>query len=83
MKLVLKDEAVRRLKRIGARDKAKVKKKIYSLLTDPFQGKMLTGKLKDFRSVKAWPLRIIYTFDPVTRIVEIETIDYRGNVYKN
>ncbi|MCX6791435.1 MAG: type II toxin-antitoxin system RelE/ParE family toxin [Candidatus Gottesmanbacteria bacterium] len=83
MKLVLKDEAVKRLKRIGGTDKIKAKRKIYSLLSDPFQGKMLVGKLKGFRSVKAWPLRIVYTFDPVDQIIQIETIDYRGSVYKN
>ncbi len=83
MKLVLKDEAVKRLKRIGGAEKIKARRKIYSLLSDPFQGKMLVGKLKGFRSVKAWPLRIIYTFDPVDQIIQIETIDYRGNVYKN
>lgn len=83
MKLVLKDEAVKRLKRIGAAEKLKAKKKVYGLLADPFQGKVLTGKLKGFRSLRAWPLRIIYTFDPVDQIIQIETIDYRGNVYKN
>lgn len=83
MKLVFKDEAVKRLKKIGKAEKAKAKKKIFSLLTDPFQGKMLSGKLKGFRSVKAWPLRIVYTFDPVEQIIQIETIDYRGSVYKN
>ena len=83
MKLVFKDEAIKRLKRIGSADKIKAKRKIYSLLSDPFQGKMLVGKLKGFRSVKAWPLRIIYCFDPVDQIIQIETIDYRGSVYKN
>lgn len=83
MKLVLKDEAVKRLKRIGSAEKIKAKRKIYSLLSDPFQGKMLMGKLKGLRSVKAWPLRIVYTFDPVEQVIQIETIDYRGRVYKN
>lgn len=83
MKLLFKDEALKRLKRIGKAEKAKAKKKIYNLLSDPFQGKILEGKLKGFRSVKAWPLRIIYSFDPVDQIIQIETIDYRGSVYKN
>lgn len=83
MKLVFKDEAAKRLNRIGKAEKIKAKKKIYSLLADPFQGKLLDGKLKGYRSLKAWPLRVIYTFDPVNQIIQIETIDYRGSVYKN
>jgi len=83
MKLLFKDEAIKRLKRIGKAEKDKAKKKIYNLLSDPFQGKILEGKLKGFRSVKAWPLRIVYSFDPVDQIIQIETIDYRGSVYKN
>ena len=83
MKLVYKSEAAKRLKKIGKSEKTKAKKKILNLLTDPLQGKLLEGKFKGLRSVKAWPLRIIYTFNSDTQTIKIETIDYRGDIYKN
>lgn len=83
MKLVYKDEAAKRLKKIGATEKIKAKRKIMSLLTDPLAGKTLEGKLKGLRSIKAWPLRILYTFDPDKQTIQIETIDYRGDIYKS
>jgi len=83
MKLVDKDEAIKRLKKIGSADKTKSKKKILGLLSNPYMGKPLKGKLHGLYSLKAWPLRIIYTYDPDRQIIQIEDIDYRGDVYKN
>ena len=83
MKLVYKDEAIKRLKKIRPQDKAKAKKKIQSLVLNPYVGKPLKGGLHGLFSLKAWPLRIIYSFDPNAQTITIETIDYRGDVYKN
>lgn len=83
MKLVYKNEAIKRLKKIGSADKITAKKKILLLLSDPYLGKPLKGKLTGLFSLKSWPLRIVYTFDPENQMIQIETIDYRGSVYKN
>lgn len=83
MELIFEDEAVKRLKRIGAKDREKILKKIPELKKEPFSGKALQGNHKGQHSLRAWPLRIIYTFDPVLQVIRIITIDYRGSVYKN
>jgi len=82
MEIRYKPEAIKQLKKIGISDLKKVRRKIDSLYTDPFGGKLLQGKLKGVRSLRAWPLRIIYTFDSDSKVIIIETVDYRGDVYK-
>jgi len=82
VKIFYKDEALKQLKRIGPAELKKAKKKILVLVDNPLAGKLLKGELMTKRSVRAWPLRIIYTFDSKNQTILIETIDYRGSVYK-
>lgn len=83
MELLFKDEAIKQLKKINPIDKKKAKKKITNLLFNPLLGKPLKGKLTSLYSLKVWPLRIIYTFNPKKQIITIQTVEYRGSVYKN
>ena len=83
MELFFKNEAIKQLKKIHSADKKKAKKKIAGLVDNPLLGKPLKGKLAGLYSLKAWPLRIIYTFNPKTQTIIIQTIEYRGSVYKN
>ncbi len=82
MEIIYKSEALRDLKKIGAKDLPKIRKKILALGSNPLNGKQLQGKFDGCRCLRAWPLRIIYTFNPKTNIITIETVDYRGDVYK-
>ncbi len=82
MEILYKDEAVRKLKSLGPAEKQKAKRKIESILFNPLAGKILKGEFSSLRSLKAWPLRIIYTFDSRSQTITIITVDYRGNVYK-
>ena len=82
MILLYKNEALKQLKRIGTADLLKVKRKIQFIKDNPLLGKRLQGKHSGQLCVRAWPLRIIYTFDPPSQTVEIITVDYRGQVYK-
>lgn len=82
VKIFYKDEVLKQLKRIGPAELKKAKKKIFVLVDNPLAGKLLKGELMEKRSVRAWPLRIIYIFDSKNQTVLIETIDYRGHVYK-
>ena len=82
MQIFYKAEAIKNLKNINAGDKQKAKKKIESLLSNPLSGKRLKGKFSKLRSFRAWPLRIIYLFNPKAQTITIITVDYRGNVYK-
>ena len=83
MELVFKDEAVKRLKKLPPSEKKKARKKIQILSLKPYSGKPLKGKLSGLYSFRAWPLRIIYTLDTKKEVITIETVDFRGNVYKN
>lgn len=82
MQLFYKDEAVRKLKSLGSAEKRKAKRKIEGLLLNPLSGKKLKGEFSALRSLKVWPLRIIYSLDSKSHIITIVTVDYRGNVYK-
>jgi len=82
MELQYRLSASKQLKEIGVKDLKKVQRKIRFLLDNPLEGKLLQGELKGYRSLRAWPLRIIYTFDSNSKMITIETVDYRGDVYK-
>ena len=82
MKLIFKSEAEKKMAKIGARDIPKIKRKLASLLDDPLSGKLLSGEFSGIRSIRAWPLRILYSFNPKSQTITIEAIDYRGQVYK-
>lgn len=81
MQILYKSEAVKNLKKIAPPERQKAKRKIDALLANPLAGKKLKGEFSDLRSVRAWPLRIIYTFDAEKQILQIVTVDYRGSVY--
>lgn len=74
--------AVKQLKKLSQREKIKAWKKIQLLKTDPFVGKKLKGEFEGLRSVRAWPYRIIYHYSPKERLLFIETIEHRQQVYK-
>ncbi|OGG12439.1 hypothetical protein A2875_01790 [Candidatus Gottesmanbacteria bacterium RIFCSPHIGHO2_01_FULL_46_14] len=82
MDLVYKDEAIKALRKLGPAEKAKAKKKITALLSDPTLGKPLRGTLRGLRSLHAWPLRILYTYTSDTHTVTIHAVGHRGDVYK-
>ena len=83
MKIILSPRAAKQYKKIGAKDKPKVDRKIDLLVKDPLSGKALQGEYKGEYTLRVWPLRIIYIFDPDQQIIQIEDIDYRGSVYNN
>ncbi len=82
MEIIYTSEALKNLKQIGAKDLPKIRRKILTLESNPQSGKLLQGKFNCYRCLRAWPLRIIYTFDSNSQIITIETVDYRGVVYK-
>lgn len=82
MEIIYKSGALKNLKKIGAKDLPKIKRRIFILHDKPLEGKLLQGKFEGCRCLRAWPLRIIYTYNPKEKIITIETVDYRGDVYK-
>lgn len=82
MQIFYKTQAIKNLKRLGPTEKQKAKKKIESLLLNSLAGKKLKGEFSGLRSLKSWPLRIIYSFNAKSKTITIVTVDYRGSVYK-
>lgn len=82
MQIFYKSEAIKNLKNLNGAEKKKAKKKIESLLSNPLLGKKLKGEFADLRSLRAWPLRVIYLFDPKSQTITITTVNFRGHVYK-
>ena len=82
MQILFKDEALKKLQKINKSDINKIKRKIELLKINPLAGKPLHGEFAGTFTLRAWPLRIIYTFNPKLQQVIIITIDYRGSVYK-
>lgn len=62
--------------------KSKVGKALLKLEADPFIGKKLKGELAGQYSLKVWPYRIIYQFDPDKKIVYVISIIHRQGAYK-
>lgn len=82
MEIIYTPEALKNLQKIGAKDLPKIRRNILTLGSNPLSGKLLRGQFKGNRCVRAWPLRIIYTYNQKEKIITIEAVDYRGDVYK-
>lgn len=82
MDLILAPEVLKQLKKIVKKDQIKVERKLLQLVDNPYLGKPLQGKFKHYRSLRAWPLRIVYRVNRNKKMVEILDVDYRGGVYK-
>ena len=57
----------------------KIKKKLGTLINDPYAGKKLSGELAQLRSLRAWPYRIIYYI--AKDKVFVTSIIHRQGVY--
>lgn len=82
MKVILSEDAIKQLSHLPKSAQTKVSKKINSLQFDPFIGKKLGGELKDYRSVRAWPYRVIYEINQKEERIDIHKISHRQGVYK-
>lgn len=82
MNIVLAKDAQKHYRKLPKADQVKIKKKLISLSKDPYEGKKLEGELKDRRSLRAWPYRIIYTINKKENRIEISAILHRQGAYK-
>ena len=82
MDVFLTEEARKQYKKLSKAEKDKVDKKIILLFKEPFIGKKLTGEYKNFKSLKAWPYRIIYWIDEPKKIIWVISILHRQGAYK-
>lgn len=74
--------AEKQLEKLPRDKQISVLRKIDQLKSDPHLGKKLKGEFADFYSLKVWPYRIIYRFLPREKLIFINVIQHRQNVYK-
>lgn len=82
MKVALSKDAQKQYERLPKSQKSKILKKIMGLQQNPRTGKMLEGELKGFRSLHAWPYRILYELNEEKQLIEVHKIAHRQGVYK-
>jgi addiction module RelE/StbE family toxin len=82
MKVNYSRTSLKQLKKIPKIKQIEVLKIIEKLKNYPEAGKKLKGPLKNFRSLKVWPYRVIYQYSKKYKIIFINVIQHRQNVYK-
>lgn len=82
MLVVLSRQAQKQYDHLPLSQRNKVKKKLLLLETHPLAGKKLSGELAAYRSLRAWPYRIIYVFAEERKRVEVSDIEHRQGVYQ-
>lgn len=82
MDIVIAKDAQKQYKKLPKAEQAKIKRKLLVISADPLAGKKLDGELRERRSVRAWPYRIIYKINKKENRVEVSDILHRQGVYK-
>lgn len=77
MQVILSKGAKKQYDHLPLSEKNKVKKKLLLLEANPLAGKKLSGELATYRSLRAWPYRIIYIFNQEMKQVEVSDIEHR------
>jgi len=62
-------------------DYKKIIKRIDNLYDSPYLGKKLKGELSDFYSYRAWPYRIIYQVNKISKQIIITAVSHRQSSY--
>ena len=76
----LKSRAEKELNSLLKRDYYRVIIALVGLAADPFVGKKLEGKYKDYYSLRVWPHRIIYQINKRELLVFVIRISHRRGV---
>lgn len=74
--------AEKQYKKLPSVVKPRIARAIATLSQDPNLGKKLGGELANFRSLRAWPYRIVYRVQKDKRQIEINYILHRQGAYK-
>lgn len=82
MKVNYSKTSLKQLKKLPKAKQIEVLKKIEKLKNYPYAGKNLKRPLKNFRSLKVWPYRIIYQYFENANTIFINIIQHRQGAYK-
>ncbi len=81
MQVVITPKALKQYNHLPKTEQIKVRRKFLLLERYPQEGKKLSGKLSEIRSLRAWPYRILYYIDEKMKKLFIVTIAHRQGVY--
>jgi addiction module RelE/StbE family toxin len=82
MKIEYSLTALKQLKKLSKDKQLKVLKVIENLKNNPFGGKKLKGEFEGLYSLKVWPYRVIYHYFSKEKLLFINVIQHRQEVYK-
>jgi len=82
MKVNYSKTSLKQLKTLPGTKQIEILKKIEKLKNSPYAGKKVKGALKNFRSLKIWPYRIIYQYHERDKVIFFNVIQRRQDVYK-
>ncbi len=85
LKLEFYKQAAKYYEKLDAKVQRRINKAIDEILKDPFEGmhiKKLKGRLEGKYRYDIGSLRIIYYVDVDNKIIYVEAIGHRGDVYK-
>lgn len=81
--VIVSKEAQKNLGKLPIVYVKRIQVKIAALVTDPYIGKKLEGRLSDRYSIRVWPYRIIYKILKQKLIIEVIEIKHRQSAYKD
>ena len=81
MQILISKDAQKQFDRLSRSQQIKILKKIRVLGQNPYAGKKLEAEFKNFRSLRAWPYRIIYFINQKEKRVEVSNILHRQGAY--
>jgi len=82
MQVIITPKALKQYNHLPKTERIKIKKKLLYLEKNPLEGRKLTGKLPEIRSLRSWPYRILYYLNDDAHKIFIVTIAHRQGVYK-
>lgn len=82
MRIEYSETARKQLKKLPRDKQIKALKRIEELKTNPYAGKKSKGVFRKMRSLKIWPYRIIYQYNPGKKLLFINIIQHRQAVYR-
>lgn len=82
IRIFLSKEAEKFFLKLNHLDQKKIIKAIDKLQKDPLVGEKLKGGYQGLFKLRAWPYRVIYSFDQNSRTVLVVTIGHRQGVYR-
>jgi len=78
----LRPKAEQELNSLSRKDYYRIVAALINLANNPFVGKKLKGKYKDYCSLRIWPYRIIYQIYKKSLTVFVIRIGHRQGIYK-